>query len=492
MLLIVGLFSYLTIQLDRRLAISEHQRHAAELADAVQRSGPRTSGDRSLQELREQLGLTSIRFRQSQIRLVEVGAGDDANRPSVPPEMIITTREITTIRMPDESGRETFYTYVPLNDPSSGPSPAQRLEISAPDPGANDRVRRSIMSSLIAFLGVTTLSGFVIVVGGFKMVAQPLNALIDKVHRVGQGDFSRPVQLKSRDELGKLGNAINEMCDQLGRQRDELEAETATRIEAVEQLRHAERLNTVGRMAAGIAHEIGTPLNVVSGRAELIASGMLSEQAIQESAKTIQAESQRITKIVRHLLDFARQRTPHRSHQDLSQLIRTTASLMEPLAAKHHVDLTLDLPSSPVEAEIDPAQIQQVLTNLIVNAIQTIEDRGQVTVRLSPPETLPGTLTNPDVTAEVSDPTSTYCRITISDDGPGIAKEDLPHIFEPFFTTKDVGEGTGLGLSISHGIVQEHHGWITVDSQQGSGSSFSVYLPTAYVDQRTTDGKPTA
>lgn len=485
MLLIVALFSYLTIQLDRRLAISEHQRHAAELADAVQRSVPRESGDHSSQELREQLGLTSIRFRQSRIRLVEVGAGNDANRPSVPPDMIITTREITTFRMPDESGRETFYTYVPLNDQSSGQSKAQRLEISAPDPGADDRVRRSIMSSLIALLGVTTLSGFVIVVGGFKMVAQPLNALIDKVHRVGQGDFSQPVRLKSRDELGKLGSAINEMCDQLGKQRQELEAETASRIEAVEQLRHAERLNTVGRMAAGIAHEIGTPLNVVSGRAELIAGGMLSDEAVRESARTIQAESQRITQIVRHLLDFARQRTPQRSRQDLSQLIRTTASLMEPLAAKHHVRLTLDLPSLPVEADIDPAQIQQVLTNLIVNAIQTIEDQGQVAVRLSVSDSLPETLPNPDVHADLSDQAGTYCRITIHDDGPGISKEDLPHIFEPFFTTKDVGEGTGLGLSISHGIVQEHRGWITVDSEPGSGSTFSVYLPIA-------DRKPTA
>ncbi len=320
------------------------------------------------------------------------------------------------------------------------------------------------MSSLIALLGVAALSGLVIVIGGVRMVGKPLNALIEKVHRVGQGDFSEPVQVQSRDELGKLGEAINQMCEQLDHQRHELRAETASRIEAVEQLRHAERLNMVGRMAAGIAHEIGTPLNVVSGRAELISSGLLSEEMVRESAKTIQSESQRITKIVRHLLDFARQSTPQRSRQDLNQLIAMTASLMEPLAAKHHTELELNLPDSPLFADIDPSQIQQVLTNLIVNAIQTIRENGQVIVSLAAVNTTPPG-------KPTSEPDSYGC-ISIADNGRGIAKDDLEHIFEPFFTTKEVGEGTGLGLSISHGIVQEHQGWITVDSEEGRGSTF--------------------
>lgn len=474
-LLIVALFSYLTIQQDRRLAILEHQRHAAELADAVQQSIPNPQGAVPSQELRDQLGWNVRQFRETRVRVVEANAGDELHRPAVPSEMIITMQRVTTVIMPDESGRDRFYTYFPLHQGSSDREVAGSLEISSPDPGAADRVRRSVISSLISLLGVAALSGLVIVVGGVKMVGKPLNALIDKVHRVGQGDFGEPVRLRSRDELGRLGEAINEMCEQLEHQRRELETETASRVEAVEQLRHAERLNMVGRMAAGIAHEIGTPLNVVSGRAELIASGMLSDDAVRDSAKTIQSESQRITKIVRHLLDFARQSTPQRSRQDLNQLVSMTANLMEPLAAKHQTELHLWLPSPPLFADIDPSQIQQVLTNLIVNAIQTIRQDGQLTVTLSSERTTPPG-------NESSEP-QPYCRIAIADNGSGIAQQDLEHIFEPFFTTKDVGEGTGLGLSISHGIVQEHQGWISVESEEGRGSTFTIHLPAANEDQ---------
>lgn len=475
MLLIVALFSYLTIQLDHRLAISEHQRHAAELVDAVKQSIPSPEGTIPASDLRNQLGWSVMQIRESRIRLVDVTNGDELYRPSVPAELIITNREITTVSRPDETGRNRFYTYIPLQDGSTNQGRTESLEISSPDPGADDRFRRSLISSLIALLGVTTLSGLVIVVGGVKMVGKPLNALIEKVHRVGQGDFSKPVQVRSGDELGRLGKAINQMCEQLDHQRYKLKAETASRIEAVEQLRHAERLNMVGRMAAGIAHEIGTPLNVVSGRAELIASGMLSEDAIKESAKTIQSESQRITTIVRHLLDFARESTPKRSQQDLNQLISLTASLMEPLAAKHQTRLVLRLPDPPLHANIDPGQIQQVLTNLIVNAIQTIQDAGEVIVSLDQADS--------QASSDPDTETNRFCRIAITDNGPGIAQQDLEHIFEPFFTTKDIGEGTGLGLSISHGIVQEHQGWIKVESEEEQGSTFSIYLPMDAIHQ---------
>ena len=463
-LLIVSLFSYLTIQLDQRLAIAEHQRHAAELADAVQQSPTQQSN----------LWRNELRIRESRIRFVQFNSGNSRYRPAVPAEMIVLSREVTTVRMPDEFGGDRLYTYLRTNDSSSDPNSEELLEISSPDPGGGERLRRSLMSSLIALVGVATLSGLVIVVGGVKLVGKPLNQLIDKVHRVGQGDFSQPVQLRSGDELGKLGSAINEMCDQLIHQREELEGETASRIEAVAQLRHAERLNMVGRMAAGIAHEIGTPLNVVSGRAELIASGMLSEDAVRESAQAIQSESQRITKTVRHLLDFARRSAPQRSRQNLNQLISVTSGLMEPLAARHHTELHLDLPDETIFSDIDPSQIQQVLTNLVVNAIQTTDEKGRVKIGLKSVQmTTPG---------NSNDRPQEFCRIDVVDNGGGISEEDRQRIFEPFFTTKDVGEGTGLGLSISHGIVQEHDGWITVDSEPNQGSTFSVFLPASKQD----------
>ena len=144
---------------------------------------------------------------------------------------------------------------------------------------------------------------------------------------------------------------------------------------------------------------------------------------------------------------------------------------MEPLASKHHTTLSLLLPDEPLDANIDAGQIRQVLTNLIINAIQSTGENGEVRISLGLTEAAPPN--QPD-----SDRRS-YLRISISDDGAGIAKSDIDHIFEPFYTTKDVGEGTGLGLSISHGIVQEHGGWIDVQSVPEQGSTFSVYLPKA-------------
>jgi signal transduction histidine kinase len=142
---------------------------------------------------------------------------------------------------------------------------------------------------------------------------------------------------------------------------------------------------------------------------------------------------------------------------------------MRPLAAKRGVEIKLDLPQESLDADFDSAQIQQVLTNLIDNAIQSTHGDGQVTVALS------------SVAAKSREDAQAIerpCRlVSIRDNGMGISEADREHIFEPFFTTKDVGDGTGLGLSISHGIILEHDGWIEVESEVGRGSCFSVYLP---------------
>ena len=469
LLLIVGVFAYLTIRQDQ-LAQAEHQRFASELVDSLGPTIEKAIREDRASEL-PMLLERSPSLQRVTMRWVEMSPSGDATRQPAPMNMIIAQREVTTLRMPDRSGEQFIYTYVPFTSRGPDGTKAGKVEVAAPDPGSTSRFRHSLMNSLVALLGVATLSGLVILVGGIRMVGKPLNELIDKVHRVGNGDFGGPIALDSGDELGRLGHALNQMCDQLVQQRSDLELATASRIETVEQLRHADRLNTVGRMAAGIAHEIGTPLNVVTGRAELIASGELDADATRDSAMAIHSEAQRITKIVRELLDFARQSTPHRSDHNLNELIRSIVGLMEPLAHKHHTSITTELPEHDLTANIDAGQIQQVLTNLVVNAIQSTQENGNVRLSLastqaSPPE-------------KPSMPHGTYRRITITDNGAGIAEADLPHLFEPFYTTKDVGEGTGLGLSISHGIVQEHDGWIEVQSQPGQGSVFSVYLPVS-------------
>lgn len=474
LLLIVSLFSYLTIQQDERLAMADHQRYAAALAATMQPKFQEAVRSGDGQEL--QRFFTQSTREQVSVRLVEwSSAGNDERRPSVPLSMIISTREITTISMPGPSGQNVLYTYVPVEvDETANVDPTGSIEISAPDVLSEARFRRSLHSSLLAIVGVTVLSGIVILVGGVAMVGRPLNELIAKVQRVGKGDFSAPVQLKSTDELGRLGIALNEMCDQLAEQRTRLNKEAAARMAALEQLRHADRLNTVGRMAAGIAHEIGTPLNVVIGRAELIADGQLAQQAACNSALTIQTEAKRIAKIIRELLDFARQTTPNRDRHAVNDIIISTANLMRPLANKCGAEIKIDMPQPPLEADFDSGQIQQVLTNLIVNAAQSVGDHGLITITLTRVNAQRPENPSHDGLAGSESP---YCKISIQDTGAGMPDTVREHIFEPFFTTKDVGDGTGLGLSISHGIIHEHDGWIEVESEVGRGSCFSIYLP---------------
>lgn len=382
--------------------------------------------------------------------------------------MLVTSSEVTTIRMPNPSGDNMLYTYVPLDPNDASVGKRESIEIAAPDTQERERIRRSLYSSILALLGVASLAGGVVWIGGIAMVGRPLSRLVAKVERAGQGDFGNPIEVKSKDELGGLAIAVNRMCEQLESQRTRIATEMESRLATVEQLRHSDRLSSVGRLAAGIAHEIGTPLNVIGGRAELIGSGQLSEEAIAESAKAIQSETQRITKTIRELLDFARQSPPNRRIQSIVELSQQTVALARPLAAKEKIELSFHPEEQELTAEIDESQIQQVVMNLIVNAIHSIKDNSKIGDGFI--QVIVGSEAG-------SDKKSEYRTIAVTDNGIGMDEETKAHIFEPFFTTKEQGRGTGLGLSISHGIVQEHGGWIDVESTPNQGSCFTVYLP---------------
>jgi signal transduction histidine kinase len=344
----------------------------------------------------------------------------------------------------------------------------------------DQRTSETIRGTLGLVSAVATLSVLVMVLAGIRIVGRPLESLIEKTKRVGKGDFSGPVDLQRHDELGQLAESLNQMCNQLAAQQEQIEEETTARLSAMQQLRHADRLKTVGRLAAGIAHELGTPLNVVSGRAGLIASGRLSDDDVKTSATAIKTEADKITGIIRQLLDFARRTTPQHAAVDLRHVLRQTVDLLSSLAEKQQVQIRVAGLDEPQVADVDARQIQQVLTNVLVNAIHAMPQGGEVAVKLGCETTVP-----PD---QVQSEPRNYVRIAVRDEGTGIDAEHLEQIFEPFFTTKDVGEGTGLGLSIAYGIVQEHGGWIDVASEPGRGSCFSIYLART---NSTSDGRHT-
>jgi signal transduction histidine kinase len=325
-------------------------------------------------------------------------------------------------------------------------------------------IRITVLTSILV-----VLSALLTWVLGLSFVGHPLKILSEKAKSVGSGDLSTSVRIRSHDELSELEVSMNQMCEQLDEALKRIEVESEARIATLEQLRHADRLKTVGRLASGIAHELGTPLNVVSGRAGMIVAGKLDGGEIVENAKIIKQQVVRIEALIRQLLDFARRNPPTKKSVDLLKVIRETADLLAPQIQRRKAQLTIDGGRALQQTRVYTRQVQQVLMNLILNAVEAMPEGGKVEIGVRPVRA------RPPAQPEMDE--GNYICVDVKDNGEGISEENLSHIFEPFFTTKDVGQGTGLGLSIAYGMIQEHGGWIDVASKQGQGSCFSIYFP---------------
>ena len=334
---------------------------------------------------------------------------------------------------------------------------------------ANDDayVRSSTQLLASATLLSVAVSGAIAFLVGAALVGRPMSKLVEQVERVGAGQPSAALGLRRADEIGTLARALDRMAADLSATDERARAEAAERRATLRQLRHAERLATVGRLAAGIAHELGTPLNVVLARANLLAKPTANVANAVKHAEIIREQTQRMTRIIRQLLDFARRGEAEKAPTEIGGLAATVLETLRPLASKRRVSLELTA-TTEAWTLADPGQLQQVLTNLVMNAIQASPDGGRVEVALRSAVQAPP--------PEHDHPPGSRWRVEVRDQGPGIPQELRERIFEPFFTTKEVGEGTGLGLTVTHGIVTDHDGWIEVDDE-GAGTTFRVVLP---------------
>ncbi len=323
--------------------------------------------------------------------------------------------------------------------------------------------------SLIFTLG----TGAVILLGYLlaQHVARPILQLRSMSQAVAGGDLDRSSGLKRSDEIGELANAFDIMTLRL-RERTEEAArlykeaiqrakeleEMNARLQATQaQLIQSEKLASVGQLTAGIVHDVKNPLAVIKGLAEeLSEEGDLDEFTV-EGLETIRDSASKANTIVTDLLKFARQSTPEMQTRDMRATLESVFRLTEYLVRKGNVTLVPDLPPTSVMATYDPQQIEQVLINLVTNAVQAMPDGGTLDVSLKEHED--------------------NLAITMRDSGEGISEENIVRIFDPFFTTKPEGEGTGLGLSVSYGIVSRHRGRIEVESEVGIGTTFIVSLP---------------
>jgi PAS domain S-box-containing protein len=223
-----------------------------------------------------------------------------------------------------------------------------------------------------------------------------------------------------------------------------------------ERLRKTERVAELGTLASGMAHEIGTPMNVILGRAEYLMD-RVKEEPVKKGLQTIVAQVERITKVMNQLLAFARRKPPERGPLDLKDIVEDSLELFRERLAKSGVTVELALDDHCPAAQADADQISQVMINLIMNALHAMENGGTLQVGLVPERD--------------------RIKLTVSDTGHGIPKDVLPKIFEPFYTTKEFGKGTGLGLTVVNGIIEEHQGTITVESEEGKGTRFTIRLP---------------
>lgn len=362
-------------------------------------------------------------------------------------------------------GARLVYAYIPLL--REGKRPAA-IELSRPLVPQSVVLWNQVREQLLASTVVAAFATFLAVVLTNFIIARPLARVGEQARRIGAGDLSQRLTVKGRDEVSSLVRDLNAMADHLTEARERADREGEKRLSALEQLRHADRLRTVGTLASGIAHELGTPLAVIAMRAKMIASGEVPKEDAPDSAKIIATQADRVTKIVRQLLDFARRRQPKRAEADLRELAERATHLLGALAKKANVKLEVKETEDPVLAHVDAAQLEQALTNLVINAVHAMPKGGSVTVAARNEVAAPPA--SPDLPRQCA-------VLEVTDEGTGIAKENLERIFEPFFTTKAVGEGTGLGLSVTHGIVEDHEGWMTADSDVGKGSTFRLFLP---------------
>jgi signal transduction histidine kinase len=354
-----------------------------------------------------------------------------------------------------------------------------------------------------------------IIFGSFllsRVLVKPIKDLVRLTQKISEGDFSQRIVETSKNEIGQLIGSFNRMIEKLKENQESLEnyleslESTNKQLkQAQEELIRTEKLASIGRFAAGVAHEVGNPLGAILGYTSILKKEGIDREEAKDYMKRIEGEIDRINKIVRELLDFARPSKFEIREVKINKIIESTLSLLSYQKNFKNIETQLDLQSDLPLIKGDESQLSQVFINIILNAIDAmptggvlqIQTRGHVIEDLNavwPRRIYPSRRRSDPVESDYSNlrkhhPFSAglakfsggdrLVKARIADTGCGIKKEDIENIFDPFFTTKAPDKGTGLGLSISLKIVESLGGEIRVESEEGKGTTFEVYFPAA-------------
>jgi len=386
------------------------------------------------------------------------------------------------------------------------------IEMGLPTGDVMVRLLESRRTILIAIL----TDGIVLIAFGTfllsRALVKPIKELARLTQKIMEGDFSEKIKVSSRNEIGQLVTSFNRMTDRLKENQESLESYVASLESANKQLKQAqeelirtEKLVSIGRFAAGVAHEVGNPLGAILGYTSILEQNGLDRGEAKDYLKRIEKEIERINRIVRELLDFAKPSRVEIRQIEMNKVIETTLSLLS--YQKDFRNVTTELALHPDLPLIngDETQLSQVFINIILNAIDAMPEGGILTIRTEeyivedfsitpsrplydprrkgdPVEKDYFRMRKPNPLSAILAKFSKGDRLVkarISDTGIGIKKEDLEKIFDPFFTTKDPNKGTGLGLSVSLRIVESMGGEIRAESEVGRGSAFEVYFPAS-------------
>ncbi len=377
-------------------------------------------------------------------------------------QRVIATGEPVEI-VQRRSGSEVYSVIMPIRI-----SAVRRgaFEISQPTDfikAKNADARRDIALIALALFGA--IIAVVLLVMRYNLL-RPITELLVGAKAVGQGDLAyRVIVPSSGDEIAQLASEFNRMAGSLAEQRLAAQREAEERLALERELRHRERLASIGRLAAGVAHEMGAPLNVIKGRVEILRDQLDSpvERRLR-NLDIIGAQADTIADIVRQLLTLARPFNLRREVIELDGLIATAVELIEADAAKAGVRIEVNR-NNHNRVDGDRALLQQVMLNTCVNALHAMPQGGLLLIEVAPDEQRRNG--------------RAFVGLRVSDTGSGIPPERIAHIFDPFYTTKEVGKGTGLGLSVARRIVEEHTGWIEVANRAEGGAAFTIWLPKA-------------
>jgi two-component system NtrC family sensor kinase len=306
----------------------------------------------------------------------------------------------------------------------------------------------------------------------WNLVSTPVSLLTRGMEKVAGGDLDYHLDINTKDEIGELAQAFNAMTSDLKKAKNELiewgntlekkvQEKTAAIHRAQAQLIHSEKLASLGRMAAGVAHEINSPLTGIVTFGHLLLKKFPPGSEENEDIQVIIEQANRCSTIIKGLLGFARASAAEKAPTNINDVINHSLNIVRNKADFFNIKIVTDFDDYLSKVKADSSQLQQVFLNMIMNAADAIEGKGTIAM----------------ITKNIQDNSGDWVEIEFRDTGPGIDDENLAKIFEPFFTTKPVGKGTGLGLAVSHGIIHEHGGSISVKTKRGEGTSFFIKLP---------------